>query len=124
MIDAKPKETKDPENKIQNLIWEYVYQFEEIKNSSFEEHASILTELYAYKIYYELIDMANKKEIAITEFPSITLIMADISTMYYMYADSVNTNDEDCDAADDKLRIYSLTVENAALKYCYKNGGI
>ena len=124
MIDAKPKETKDPENKIQNLIWEYIYQFEEIKNSSFEEHASILTELYAYKIYYELIDMANKKEIAITEFPSITLIMADISTMYYMYADSVNTNDEDCDAADDKLRIYSLTVENAALKYCYKNGGI
>ena len=124
MIDAKPKETKDPENKIQNLIWEYIYQFEEIKNSSFEEHASILTELYAYKIYYELIDMANKKEIAITEFPSITLIMADISTMYYMYADSVNTNDDDCDAADDKLRIYSLTVENAALKYCYKNGGI
>ena len=124
MIDAKPKETKDPENKIQNLIWEYVYQFEEIKNSSFEEHASILTELYAHKIYYELIDMVNKKEITITEFPSITLIMADISTMYYMYADSVNTNDDDCDAADDKLRIYSLTVENAALKYCYKNGGI
>ena len=124
MIDAKPKETKDPENKIQNLIWEYIYQFEEIENSSFEEHASILTELYAYKIYYELIDMVNKKEITITEFPSITLIMADISTMYYMYADSVNTNDEDCDAADDKLRIYSLTVENAALKYCYKNGGI
>lgn len=124
MIDAKPKETKDPENKIQNLIWEYVYQFEEIKNSSFEEHASILTELYAYKIYYELIDMVNKKEITITEFPSITLIMADISTMYYMYANSVNANDEDCDAADDKLRIYSLTVENTALKYCYKNGGI
>ena len=124
MNDAKPKETKDPENKIQNLIWEYIYQFEEIENSSFEEHASILTELYAHKIYYELIDMVNKKEITITEFPSITLIMADISTMYYMYADSVNTNDEDCDAADDKFRIYSLTVENAALKYCYKNGGI
>ena len=117
MIDAKPKETKDPENKIQNLIWDYIYQFEEIKNSSFEEHASILTELYAYKIYYQLIDLVNKKEISITEFPSITLIMDDISTIYYMYANSVNANDED-------FRIYNLTVENTALKYCYKNGGI
>ena len=103
MIDVKPKETKDPENKIQNLIWDYIYQFEEIKNSSFEEYSSILTELYAYKIYYELIDMVNKKEITITEFPGITLIMDDISTIYYMYANSFNTNDED-------LRIYNLTV--------------
>ena len=75
------------------------------------------TQKIKYKIYYELIDMVNKKEIAITEFPSITLIMDDISTIYYMYANSFNTNDEN-------FRIYNLTVENTALKYCYKNGGI